>query len=436
MGRTVRKEPQAPRDQLPAGRAAATPALNGIPATLPQWPEFAAEERAAADRVLQSGQVNYWTGNEGRQFEEEFAAWVGVPHALALANGTVALELALEAFGIGAGAEVITTPRTFIASASAAVMRGATPVFADVDRDSGNITAETIARVITPRTKAIIVVHVAGWPCDMDPIMQLAEQHDLIVIEDCAQAHGAMYGGRMVGSIGHAGAFSFCQDKIMTTAGEGGMLVLKDEAAWKRAWAFKDHGKNYDTVHSPATEPGFRWLHDSFGTNWRLSEIQAAVGRVQLRRLPEWLRRRRDNAALFHERLQLNPNLRIPQVPPGTLHAWYRFTAYLEPQKLKPDWTRVRILQELGRRGVPAFSGSCSEIYRENAFATLPGPVQQVLPVAHELGETSLVFLVHPTLESSHVELMSQVINDVLNEALRRELPWRPSAGHSPAAVR
>lgn len=435
MGRIAHDEKRESRDRLPIQPSAITPALNGIPASLPQWPVFAAEEREAVDRVLQSGRVNYWTGGEGHLFEQEFAAFVGVPHALALANGTVALELALEAFGIGAGAEVVTTPRTFIASASAAVMRGAIPVLADVDRDSGNITAETIARVITPRTKAIIVVHIAGWPCDMDPIMELAAQHDLIVIEDCAQAHGAMYHGRMVGSIGHAGAFSFCQDKLMTTAGEGGMLVLKDTAAWKRAWAFKDHGKNYDSVHAPVTEPGFRWLHDSFGTNWRLSEIQAAVGRVQLRRLPDWLHQRRNNAALFNDMLQLNENLRIPQLPRDNEHAYYRFTAYLEPARLKPGWSRVRILQELNRRGVPAFSGSCSEIYRENAFSTL-GRAQPVLPVAHELGDTSLVFLVHPTLERKHIEAMSRVINEVLHSALRRDVPWRDPASHRPTAAR
>jgi dTDP-4-amino-4,6-dideoxygalactose transaminase len=400
------------------------PALNGIPAGQPQWPVFAADERAAVDKVLRSGRVNYWTGSEGRRFEEEFAAYVGVPYALALANGTVALELALEAFGIGAGAEVITTPRTFIASASAAVMRGATPVLADVDRDSGNITAETIAKVLTPKTRAIIVVHLAGWPCDMDPIMELAERHDLIVIEDCAQAHGAQYRGRMVGSIGHAGAFSFCQDKIMTTAGEGGMLVLRDEAAWKRAWAFKDHGKNYDKVHAEASEPGFRWLHDSFGTNWRLSEIQSAVGRVQLQKLDGWLEARRRNAELFREGLRNAPGLRIPEVPGDFVHSNYKFYAYLEPDRLHPDWSRVKIMQELSKWAVPVFTGSCSEIQLEQAFAGSEAAAK-VLPVARELGETSLVFLVHPTLEARHVQLMARIISDVMQSATQQERKWR-----------
>lgn len=393
--------------------------LNGIPKSLPQWPVFAADEQAAAGRVLSSGQVNYWTGEEGRLFEEEFSRFIGVPFALALANGTVALELALEAFGIGAGAEVITTPRTFIASASAAVMRGATPVFADVDRDSGNITAETIRQVLTPRTKAIVVVHLAGWPAEMDAIMQLAEEHDLIVIEDCAQAHGATYRGRMVGSIGHAGAFSFCQDKIMTTAGEGGMLVLKDENAWKRAWAFKDHGKDYDRVHSPVTEPGFRWLHASFGTNWRLSEIQAAVGREQLRKLPGWLSARRDNAAMLQRALSLR-GLRIPRPPEHSVHAHYKFYTYLEPQYLRPDWNRQRIMEELQQHGVPVFTGSCSEVYLEDAFRELPD-AQQVQPVARELGETSLMFLVHPTLGRSVMLQLAETIRSVLLLALEQQ---------------
>lgn len=257
----------------------------------PDWPCFEPDEIAAATAVLRSGKVNYWTGEEGRQFENEFAEFCGTKHAVCLANGTLALELALQVMGIGDGDEVVTTSRTFIASASCAAMRGARPVCVDVDRESQNLSANTIRQAITPRTKAIIAVHLAGWPCDMDPILALAAEHGLKVIEDCAQAQGAEYKGRPVGSMGEAAAFSFCQDKIMTTGGEGGMLVTNDSELWNRAWSYKDHGKNYGAAFHGQHGPGFRWLHDSFGTNWRMTEMQAAIGRVSLRKVSDWVKK-------------------------------------------------------------------------------------------------------------------------------------------------
>ena len=267
--------------------------------SLLNWPSFTAEEAKAIQRVLLSNKVNYWTGQECCLFEKEFSDWCGSAYAVALANGTLALDVALKALGIEAGDEVIVTPRTFIASVSCIVNIGAIPIFADVDRDSGNITSETIAKVITPKTKAIICVHLAGWPCDMDPIMYLANLHGIKVIEDCAQAHGALYRGRSVGSIGHIGAWSFCQDKIMTTGGEGGMVTTNDESLWRTMWAHKDHGKSYEAVYEREHPPGYRWLHESFGTNWRMLEIQAAIGRIQLRRMPDWTSRRNENAQLL-----------------------------------------------------------------------------------------------------------------------------------------
>ncbi|MFC6619047.1 DegT/DnrJ/EryC1/StrS family aminotransferase [Deinococcus radiophilus] len=384
----------------------------------PSWPVFPEDERQAVMDVLVSGRVNYWTGNEAREFEREYAEYLGVPHAIALHNGTLALELALQAFGIDSG-EVITTSRTFIASASAAVMRGCVPVIADVDRDSQNVTAETIRPLINERTRAIIPVHLAGWPCDMDSIMALAEEHGLIVIEDCAQAHGAFYKGRPVGSIGHAGAFSFCQDKIMTTGGEGGLLALKDEEVWKRAWAFKDHGKSYDAVYNREHPPGFRWLHESFGTNWRMLEVQAAIGRLQLRKLPEWIRQRQAHAAVLNRRLAEFPSIRLTLPPQDVQHAYYKYYVFVEQPALKGGWDRDRIMTEIAAQGVPAFSGSCSEIYLEKAFTDAGYGPQERLPVAQELGETSLMFLVHPTLSEADMEAMADVICSVVKEATR-----------------
>jgi dTDP-4-amino-4,6-dideoxygalactose transaminase len=362
------------------------------------WPFFDRDEIDAAIATLRSRKVNYWTGNQGRDFEREFAAFTGCDYAIALSNGTVALELALWALGIGPGDEVIVPSRTFIASASAVVMRGATPVMADVDPVSQNITAATAIDVISPKTKAIICVHLAGWPCDMEPIMALAGEHGLKVIEDCAQCHGATYKGRPVGSLGDAAAFSFCQDKIMTTGGEGGMLTTNNRDLWEKAWAFKDHGKSWLAVYNQKHPPGFRWLHESFGTNWRLTEMQSAIGRVQLRKLPVWIRRRRDNAAILMEALSHIPSLRLAIPPPDVGHAYYKCYVFVRPEKLNPGWDRDRIMAAVTAEGIPCFSGSCSEIYLEKAFASAGLSPKKRLPVAKKLGETSLMFLVHPTL--------------------------------------
>jgi dTDP-4-amino-4,6-dideoxygalactose transaminase len=381
------------------------------------WPRFDDEQIAAAVAVLRSGKVNYWTGEEGRAFEAEFAEAAGCRYGIALANGTLALELALRSLDIGAGDEVVVTPRTFLASASCAVVCGARPVFADVDPVSQNITAASIEAVLSPRTKAVIAVHLAGWPCDIDPILELCRSRGLKLIEDCAQAHGATYRGRPVGSFGDAAAFSFCQDKIMTTAGEGGMLVTNDRALWSRAWAYKDHGKSFEAVYERVHPPGFRWLHESFGTNWRMTEVQAAIGRVQLRRLPEWLDRRRRNAAVLTERLQAIPALRVTRPPNHAGHAYYKYYAFVRPERLAEGWDRDRILAAITAQGVACFSGSCSEIYREKAFdGTGLAPAER-LPVARALGETALMFLVHPTLSEADMARTARVVEDVFAQA-------------------
>jgi hypothetical protein len=399
--------------------ATLAPITHSVPAISPYapWPYHSPEELAAVARVLESGKVNYWTGEEARQFEREFAAATGCPHAVAVANGTLALELAIQALDIPPGSEIITTPRTFIASASCAVARGCVPVLADVDPVSQNITASTIEQVITHRTRAIIAVHLAGWPCDMDSIMDLAERNDLKVIEDCAQASGASYKGRPVGSLGHAAAFSFCQDKIISTGGEGGMLTTQDQRVWERAWSFKDHGKSWDQVYNHEHVLGFRWLHESFGTNWRMTEMQAAIGRIQLRKLPEWIRLRRANLDRLHEALSSFPCLRVPRIPEWIGHAAYKAYVFVRPEQLREGWSRDRIMAEICERGVPCFSGTCSEIYREKAFTSLGLGPEHPLPVARMLGETSLLFLVHPNLTETNLEETVDVLERVFQLA-------------------
>ncbi|NNB03748.1 DegT/DnrJ/EryC1/StrS family aminotransferase [Pseudomonas fragi] len=381
------------------------------------WPSFTEEEADAVRNVILSNKVNYWTGQETRTFEKEFAAWSGTEYAVALANGTVALDLALKVLGVGSGDEVVVTSRTFLASVSSIVNAGAAPIFADVDLDSQNITAESIRAVLTPRTKALICVHLAGWPCDMDPIMALASEHGLKVIEDCAQAHGAYYKGRPVGSIGHIGAWSFCQDKIMTTGGEGGMVTTNDRQLWADMWAYKDHGKSWEAVYEREHAPGFRWLHESFGTNWRMLEVQAVIGRIQLRRMQDWHRARLDNAQSIWTAARLLPALRVPDLPDDEVHAAYKCYVFVRPQCLKPDWSRDRILNEIIARGVPAFSGSCSEVYLEKAFDNTDWRPAQRLANARELGETSMMFMVHPTLTGEEIGLTCRVISDVVQQA-------------------
>jgi dTDP-4-amino-4,6-dideoxygalactose transaminase len=385
------------------------------------WPSFTEEEADAVRRVLLSNKVNYWTGTECREFEREFAEWVGAKHAVALSNGTLALDVALKALDIGPGHEVVVTPRTFMASVSSIVLAGATPVFADVDRDSQNITAETVRRVLTPCTKAIVCVHLAGWPCDMDPIMALAREHGLAVIEDCAQAHGGVYKGRSVGTIGDIGAWSFCQDKIMTTGGEGGMVTTNQRALWSRMWSYKDHGKSYEAVYEREHPPGFRWLHESFGTNWRMSELQAVIGRIQLRRMADWTARRTANAKEMEQMLRPCKAVRLPVAPPGVQHAWYKFNAFIRPEALARGWGRDRIMSEINAAGVPCYSGSCAEVYLEKAFDGTGWRPAERLSVARELGETNLMFLVHPTLTPAEIRRAAEVTRAVVERATRSE---------------
>ncbi len=380
------------------------------------WPQFDNDEIRAVVDVLRSGKVNYWTGEEGRSFESEFSKFTDCEYAVAVANGSVALELALFALGIGPGDEVIVPSRTFVATGSSVLVRGAVPVFADVDADSQNITSRTIKAALSTRTRAVIVVHLAGWPCDMESILQTARKHGLKIIEDCAQACGADYDGRPVGGFGDVAAFSFCQDKIMTTAGEGGMLTTNSREIWERAWSYKDHGRDVALSAGKNNGVGFQWIHSQPGTNWRLTEVQSALGRVALRKIPERVASRRRLAAILNQHFSETPGLRIA-VPPACIgHAYYRYYCFVKPEMLRSDWCRDRIVEAIRSEGVPCFTGSCSEIYLENAFPAQYRPARR-LPIARELGETSLAFLVHPTLLEEDMLDTSRAVKKVMQTA-------------------
>lgn len=386
----------------------------------PGWPFMTAAQVAAAERVLRSGRVNYWTGVEGLAFESEFAEYAGARHALSVANGTVGLELALRVCRVGAGDEVVVPARTFIATASSAVSVGARPVCADVDRDSGNVTAATIEAALTPNTRAVIVVHLAGWPCEMDAIVALCRGRGIALIEDCAQSTGAMLADRMTGTLGDVGVFSFCQDKIVTTAGEGGMLVTGEDALFAAAWSYRDHGKD-PAMRERTPQPGwgFRYVHESFGTNLRMTEVQSAVGRAALESVAEWVEARRRNAVVLDERLAQIPGLRvIAPRDPAVRHAYYKYYAYVEPDALISGWDRDRVGAALAAEGIPCGTGACPELYLEQAFTRRGWGLAERLPIARELGETSLMLRVDPALGETEMHQSADALAKVMREAV------------------
>jgi dTDP-4-amino-4,6-dideoxygalactose transaminase len=388
--------------------------LNG---NFSSWPSFSKQEIDAVIDVLSSNQVNYWTGWQCKDFELEFAQYCNTRYAIALGNGTLALDLALKALDINPGDEVIVTSRTFIASVSSIINIGAIPIFADVDLDSQNIKLKSIRNKITKNTKAILCVHLAGWPCEMDGVLGIANEFDLYVIEDCAQAHGAKYKGKSVGSIGHIGCWSFCQDKIMTTGGEGGMVTTNNEFLWREMWAYKDHGKSYEAVYEREKPIGFQWLHESFGTNYRMTEIQAAIGRIQIKKMPDWHAKRINNANKIWNSARQCQGLRVPEIPDYIEHAAYKCYVFIEENQLKNDWSRDRIIDEINALGVPCRSGSCSEVYLEKAFDNTEFKPKKRLTNAKKLGEISLMFLVHPTLTNDEIQQTCEAIKTVMGLA-------------------
>ena len=391
------------------------------------WPLFTKTEIKAVRDVLLSNKVNYWTGSECRKFEKEFAEHFDSKYAVSLANGTVAIDLALKALGIQKGDEVIVTSRTFIASVSSIVNAGGIPIFADICPNSQNFRSSNISNLISPKTKAILCVHLAGWPCEMDHIMKIANKNKLLVIEDCAQAHGAKYKGKSVGSIGHIGCWSFCQDKIMTTGGEGGMVTTNSKNLWKKMWEYKDHGKSYNTVYNKKHPDGFRWLHESFGTNWRMTEIQASIGRIQLQKMNQWTKKRNQNQNAIWKNCESLELIRTPEFNKkswkffheGNTHAAYKCYVFINKNILKPGWSRDKIIKEITKLGVPCFSGSCSEVYLEKAFVKANLRPRKRLKYAKILGESSLCFLIHPTITKNEIELTCKAITSVARRATK-----------------
>jgi len=383
------------------------------------WPQYSKEEISAVSNVLESGNVNYWTGENCKKFELEFADYCNTKFAVSLMNGSVALEVALRSIGINYEDEVIVTSRTFIASVSAIINVGAVPIFVDIDKDSQNISPELISSQVSEKTKAIICVHLAGWPCEMDNIMKLSKKLNLFVIEDCSQAHGAKYKGFPVGSIGDVGCWSFCQDKIISTGGEGGMITTNNEKIWEKIWSYKDHGKSYHKLMEVHNKEGFRWIHDAFGTNYRMTEMQAVIGRIQLRKLNKWNKERYSYSKIIWEFSKDISSLRVPEIPKEINHACYRCYIFVRPELLKNSWDRNRIVRELNSKGVLCNSGSCSEVYLEDAFSKTNYKPKERLKVAKNLGDTSIAFFVHPGLTESYINVLCKNLGLIMSKAVR-----------------
>ncbi len=377
-----------------------------------EWPRFEADERDAVAGVLASGKVNALVhGDECNGFAREFARFIGARQAICMANGTVTMEIALRALGIGPGDEVIVPARSFFATASCVASVGALPVFADVLSPSQNIDPDSVRRMINHNTKAVICVHLAGWPCDMEALGELCKLHGLFLIEDCAQAHGAAVDGRKVGTFGHAASFSFCTDKIMSTGGEGGLLVMRDDDAHERAWSLKDHGKNADKLTDGKGIAGqFRYIHDGLGTNARMTEMQAAIGRVQLRKLPGWLAARTANARYLSDALSNHPLLMVPEVPAEVTHAYYKYYVLLPSDVPDPERLRSKLIRQLMESGIPCGTGSCPDMSQELGLKALDCPRDGNLSSAASLGKRTLMLLVDHTLDQDDMARTAEAL--------------------------
>lgn len=361
-------------------------------------PLMGEEELEAVRRVLESGIIAH--GPEVESFEREFAEYVGVEYAVAVANGTAALDLVLKAYGIAPGDEVITTPFTFVATANAILYQGAKPVFADIDPKTYNIDPNSVLESITPRSKAIIVVHLYGQPADMKALREIADDHKLILIEDAAQAHGAEFEGKKAGSLGDAAIFSFYATKNMTT-GEGGMVTTNDRRIAERVKLLRDHGQ------------AEKYLHVELGYNLRMTSIQAAIGRVQLRKLDRFNEIRRRNAKFLTESLSSIRGLTPPYEDPRVKHVYHQYVVRVEDEF---PLTRDELKGFLAERGVGTAIHYPLPVFMQPLYRRLGYP-SDMCPNSIEASRRVLSLPVHPAL----AEQQLRYVVDCLKEAASRE---------------
>jgi dTDP-4-amino-4,6-dideoxygalactose transaminase len=381
--------------------------------------------------ILEKNKTNYWTGDHGGLFEREFSKYHGVKYSVCVSNGSVALEIALKALNLKKTAAVIVTPRSFIISASCVLNLGLRTIFADIDQN-GNLSIEGIKKVYNKSVKAIIVVHLNGLPCDMDPILKFVKKNKLFLIEDCSQAHGAIYKNKKVGSYGNISTWSFCQDKIISTGGEGGMISTNSKKLWSKCWSLKDHGKNFKSIFYKKHKTGFKWLHDNLGSNYRMTEMQSIIGRCQLKSLDKQIIKRTQIAYLYIDGLKdfwtkynllQKPNFICSTCPLKNQankkcnfcrNVFYRLNLFINSKKIK----QLKLINEFNKKKIACGVGSCPEIYREKIFKKLKAYPKKRLANAKLLGETSIVFPINPYRSLSDIKIEINSIKNIINKYL------------------
>ena len=391
------------------------------------YPFFDKNSINRVTKILRSGKVNYWEGIECNKFEKEFSKYLNNKYSVSLCNGSVALELGLKALNLKKGEQVIVTPRSFIISASAVLNLGLIPVFSDVD-DNGNINITNIIKIFNKKIKALIVVHLNGLSCDMDPILKFVKKRKIFLIEDCSQAHGAVYKGKKVGSLGDLSTWSFCRDKIISTGGEGGMISTNKKNLWHKIWSLKDHGKNFKRVFYQKHKTGFKWLHDDLGSNYRMTEMQAALGREQLNTLDKQIKTRNFIARLYINGLKdyfiksdilKNLDLKCESCPlkknkikcNKCTHSFYRLNLFINKKKIN----QIKLIEQFNKKKIECTVGSCPEIYREKIFKNLGIYQKKRLQNAKLLGESSIMFPINPNKSLTKIKAEINSIKKILN---------------------
>lgn len=353
-------------------------AIDGGPKTVTNklvgWPNFSEEAITAVEAVMRSGKVNYWTGPKGMEFEKKFAAWQGSKYAISVNSGTSALHVALAALGIGPGDEVIVPSYTFIATGFSVVQAGAIPRFADVNLDDHCISIASAEKLVTPRTKAIIPVHLYGNVCDMDPLYAFAKKHNLFIIEDNAEAIGGEYKGRKTGTLGHINACSFCQNKTFTTGGEGGMVTTDDEELAWAARSFRDHGYDVkERLNLLELEQKLPYIHNRVGWNYRMTEMQSVIGLAELKRIDDWnMPNRRRNAHIVMDALRDLPQVRyLPIDTPERRNGWFVMAFSLNIEQMTCDI--AQFVKAAGAEGAPCWKVFWPQCHTEKAYTKQNG---------------------------------------------------------------
>lgn len=380
----------------------------------PKWPTYSSSEIKKVKEILNSGKVNYWTGDNCNNFENKFAKHFNKKFGISVATGSIALDLAIKSLNLKKNDQVLVTPRSYIASASCVISQNLMPIFVDIDLNSQNILYEDLKKKITRNTKAIILVHLAGYPCDMDKIVKICKKYKIKIIEDCSQAHGAKYNSKFVGSFGDIAIWSFCNDKIMSTGGEGGMLLTNNYQYYKKIFALKDCGKNIDKIKKNTFKPKFQWIHDSIGNNFRMTEMQAAIGIIQLRNLNKWVKKRNSFSLKINKVLSKFSYIRTTKIPSNIFHSFYRCYFFLNKKIIKNKFTREALIKTLKKYNIDCNVGSCPEIYLEGAFKKIKNVKR--LKNAKILGETSVALFVNHNFNKIHETKYLNNLNKVLKK--------------------